>query len=143
MDLFKGDTAFQPVHWALHLQPVYNVNYLQSRETGVVGPDPRGVANQNFPPPNNGGINNPGDSHHGYLNGKLEAAPGTFGSAAATTRTKEYLSLQEAFFELHLGDLSENYDFIATRIGNQVYNQDFRGFLFNDINSGVARLRQH
>ncbi|MDB6023644.1 MAG: hypothetical protein JWQ04_3501, partial [Pedosphaera sp.] len=135
LDLFKGETVFQPVHWAVHIQPVYNINYLQSRETGVVGPDPRGVANQNFPPPNNGGINNPGDVGN-FLNGQLTTGPENLFGYQHTTRTKEFFSpLQEAFFELHLGDLSENYDFIATRIGNQVFNQDFRGFLFNDINT--------
>ena len=53
------------------------------------------------------------------------------------TRTKEYFSLQEAFVELHLGDLSENFDFAAMRVGNQVFNQDVRGFLFNDINTAL------
>ena len=42
LDLFEGETVFQPVRWAIHLQPVYNVNYLQAGETGVVSPDPRG-----------------------------------------------------------------------------------------------------
>ncbi|HZV34043.1 MAG TPA: hypothetical protein VFB72_05655, partial [Verrucomicrobiae bacterium] len=134
-DLFEGDTVFEPVHWAIHLQPVYNINYLQSRETGVVSSDPRGMGSGNYPPPGNGGIINPGDVTN-FLNGKLGRAPGDYFGSAHTTRTKEYLSLQEAFLEFHLGDLSKNYDFIATRIGNQVYNQDFRGFLFNDINSG-------
>ncbi|HZQ46608.1 MAG TPA: hypothetical protein VFC07_06335, partial [Verrucomicrobiae bacterium] len=117
-----------------HLQPVYNVNYLQASETGVVSPDPRGVGpNNNTPPPPNGGIINPGDLN-GFLNGQISTnGPGS----GATTRTRQYLSLQEAFFELHLSDLSGNYDFIATRIGNQVFNNDFRGFLFNDVNSGA------
>lgn len=135
VDLFKGDTVFQPVRWAIHLQPVYNINYLQARETGVVSPDPRGMGQNNFPPPNNGGIINPGDVTN-FLNGKLGRAPSDYFGSSHTTRTKEFLSLQEAFFELHLADLSDNYDFIATRIGNQPFNQDFRGFLFNDINSG-------
>ncbi|MGZ8920078.1 MAG: hypothetical protein ACXW3L_03750, partial [Limisphaerales bacterium] len=34
-------------------------------------------------------------------------------------------------------DLSDNYDFIAFRGGNQVFNSDFRGFIFNDINLGL------
>ena len=137
VDLFRGDTAFQPVHWAVHLQPVYNINYVQTRETGVVGPDPRGVGpNSNVPPPNNGGIFNPGDVGN-FLNGQLTSGPNNLFGRSATTRTKEYFSLQEAFFELHLGDLSENYDFAAMRVGNQVFNQDFRGFLFNDVNLGA------
>lgn len=135
VDFFEGDTVFQPVHWLVHVQPVYNINYLQVHETGVVSPDPRGVANQNFPPPNNGGIFNPGDVTN-FLNGQLTHGPQDAFGSQQTTRTKEFLSLQEAFFEYHLGDLSENYDFLATRIGNQPFNQDFRGFLFNDINSG-------
>lgn len=137
VDLFKGDTSFQPVHWDLHLQPVYDVNYLQTHNTGVVSPDPRGVGpNNNVPPPNNGGIINP-NQLPGFLNGQLTTGPNNLSGTAATTRTKEYLSLQEAFFEMHLGDLSENYDFIASRFGNQPFNNDFRGFLFNDINTGA------
>jgi len=33
--------------------------------------------------------------------------------------------------------LSETYDFFAVRAGNQVFNSDFRGFIFNDINTAV------
>lgn len=136
INLFQGDTVFEPVKWAIEIQPVYNINFLQSQETGVVSPDPRGVANHNIPPPDNGGINNPGDVVN-FLNGHLTRGPADASGNRQTTRLKEFISpLQEAFFELHLGDLSENYDFVATRIGNQVFNQDFRGFLFNDINTG-------
>lgn len=138
IDLFKGDTVFQPVHWAVHVRPVYNVNYLQSQETGVVAPDPRGLhAGPNTPPPNNSGVFNPGDIS-GLLNGQVyDPALGNLYGKRSTTRTQDYMSLQEAFGELHLGDLSDTYDFWAMRVGNQVYNQDFRGFLFNDINSAI------
>ena len=95
-DLFKGETVFQPVHWAIHVQPVYNLNYTDTQETGVISPN----------------------------------------ATRGTTRTQDYLSLQEAFAEYHLGDLSPNYDFFATRIGTQPFNSDFRGFIFNDINFG-------
>jgi len=98
-DLFEGYTVFQPVHWAVRLQPVYNVNYTDTQENGLISPNP----------------------------------------ARGTGRTDDYLSLQEAFLEVHLGDLSDNYDFIASRFGNQPFNSDFRGFIFNDVNSG-ARL---
>ncbi len=135
LDLFKGETVFQPVHWAIHLQPVYNVNYLQASETGVVSPDPRGIGpNDNAPPPGNSGVVNPGDLNN-LLNGQV--TKGGPASSGATTRTRQYFSLQEAFAEIHLSDLSENYDFIAARVGNQAFDNDFRGFLFNDINSGA------
>ncbi|MDB6123176.1 MAG: hypothetical protein JWQ71_2169 [Pedosphaera sp.] len=137
VDLFQGETVFQPVHWALHLQPVYNINYIEAHETGVVNPDPRGSeAGKNTPPPDNSHITNPGDLND-FLNGLLTTGPTSLYGQRHTTRTKDFLALQEAFVELHLGDLSENYDFIATRIGNQVFNNDFRGFLFNDVNSAV------
>jgi hypothetical protein len=99
VDLFEGETVFKPVHWALRLQPVLNVNYTDTRETTVISPNP----------------------------------------ARGTDRTDDFIALQEGFAEIHLGDLSENYDFIASRFGNQPFNSDFRGFIFNDINLG-ARL---
>ena len=138
VDLFRGETVFQPVHWAVHLQPVYNVNYVEAHETGVVSPDPRGIGpnpNPNAPPPPNNGVINPGDVGN-LLNGQVTSGPGSLYGQAHTTRTRDFFSLQEAFVDLHLGDLSENYDFIATRAGNQAFNQDFRGFLFNDVNLG-------
>ena len=96
-DLFRGETVFQPVHWAVRLQPVYNVNYTDTRENGVISPNP----------------------------------------ARGTDRTDDFLALQQAFVEIHLGDLSSTYDFLACRFGNQPFSSDFRGFIFNDINSGA------
>ena len=97
VDLFKGETAFKPVDWALRLLGVYNHNYIDVEERNVVNPNPQ--------------------------NG--------------TTREKEFFSLQEAFGEIHLRDLSNNYDFIAVRAGIQPFVSDFRGFIFNDTNLGV------
>src|SRR5207244_332416 len=54
-----------------------------------------------------------------------------------TTREKEFWSLQEAFAEIHLRDLSNNYDFISLRVGMQPFVSDFRGFIFNDTNLGI------
>jgi hypothetical protein len=54
-----------------------------------------------------------------------------------TTRTREFWALQEAFVETKLFDTSTDYDFTSVRIGNQLFNNDFRGFLFLDINRAV------
>ena len=54
-----------------------------------------------------------------------------------TTREKDFTSLQEAFGEIHLRDLSNNYDFVSIRVGIQPFVSDFRGFIFNDTNLGV------
>ncbi len=137
VNLFKGETVFRPVDWAIKLEPVYNINYVDANETGVVSPDPRGsiYGNDNSPPPNNGDVQNPGDIGD-LLNGQTGPA-GSFRATRHTERTKDFFALQQAFVELHLRDLSDNYDFISVRAGNQPFNADFRGFLFNDVNLGV------
>jgi hypothetical protein len=38
-DLFHGDAAFKPIDWRIKLQPVFNMNYLDVQELGVVSPD--------------------------------------------------------------------------------------------------------
>ena len=97
IDLFKGETAFKPVEWAVRLLGVYNHNYIDVEERNIVNPNPQ----------------------------------------KGTTREKEFFSLQEAFGELHIRDLSNNYDFISSRIGIQPFVSDFRGFIFNDTNLGI------
>jgi hypothetical protein len=54
-----------------------------------------------------------------------------------TTRHKDFFALQEAFLEVHLSDLSDNYDFISSRVGIQPFVSDFRGFIFADTNLGA------
>ena len=56
-----------------------------------------------------------------------------------TDRTTPDAALEEAFLEVHLADVSPNYDFISAKIGRQPLNSDFRSLLFSDINQG-ARL---
>jgi hypothetical protein len=135
IELFQGETAFRPVSWAIRVQPVYNLNYTQVRETTVVSPDPRNGGN-NTPPPDNTFVVNPADIDT-LLNGQLFGLPGDLAWRRHARRTKEQIALQEAFVELHLGDLSENYDFVTSRFGTQPFNSDFRGFIFNDINLGA------
>jgi hypothetical protein len=40
-DLFKGETAFKPVDWALRVLGVYNRNYIDVEERNVVNPNPQ------------------------------------------------------------------------------------------------------
>ncbi|HEX8309891.1 MAG TPA: hypothetical protein VF614_01150 [Chthoniobacteraceae bacterium] len=60
-----------------------------------------------------------------------------FAGSRYTTRRKDFFALQEAFGELHIGDLSDNYDFISSRWGIQPFVSDFRGFIFADTNLGA------
>ena len=52
-------------------------------------------------------------------------------------RTDHFLGVQEVFFDYHLANSSERYDFHSIRIGIQPFQSDFRGFLFNDEQLGV------
>jgi hypothetical protein len=133
LDLFRGETVFKPVEWAVRLQPVYNVNFVDVRETTVVSPDPRGFSGSHHSPPRPGGINQPGDVD---VPG-VTPAPDDLSGRSHTQRTRHFFALQEAFAEIHIRDLSVNYDFAAARAGNQVFNSDFRGFIFNDVNLGA------
>ena len=54
-----------------------------------------------------------------------------------TYRHKDFIGIQEMFYEYHLGDLSDNYDFWTSRFGIQPFVSDFRGFIFSDTNLGV------
>ena len=97
LELFRGDTAFKPRDWEIRLTPVFNVNYLDTRETGIVNIDVR----------------------------------------RGTDRTDGHVALQEASLEIHLADLSPNYDFLSIRGGIQGFTSDFRGFIFSDNELGV------
>ena len=159
IDLFKGETVFQPVTWDLHLEPVYNINYSRVKENGNLSVDPRGSGaqsdNAGAATNNSGSATNTGGTQGGFSGSPGTLMPGNpvgllgpggqfdyIGGNARLgdryiTRTKDFISLQSAFLELHLQDFTENYDFISMRIGNQQFNSDFRGFVFNDTNLGV------
>ncbi|MBE5313851.1 MAG: hypothetical protein H4O13_00435 [Xanthomonadales bacterium] len=54
-----------------------------------------------------------------------------------TRRSDRHFGLQAAFYDYHLRDVSEHYDFDSVRVGIQPMTADFRGFLFNDVPLGV------
>lgn len=54
-----------------------------------------------------------------------------------TNRTDLHASLEEAFGEMKLFDVNENYDFVSVRAGIQPFVSDFRGFIYSDNNLGV------
>jgi hypothetical protein len=56
-----------------------------------------------------------------------------------TTRTDQFVGLQDAFLDYHLRNVSDRYDFDSIRVGIQPFTSDFRGFLFQDNQLG-ARL---
>ncbi len=52
-------------------------------------------------------------------------------------RLDHFLGVQEAFFDYHIRNTSQRYDFDSFRIGIQPFQADFRGFLFNDSQLGI------
>src|ERR1051326_4796456 len=54
-----------------------------------------------------------------------------------TTRTDTQVSLEEAFAEVKLFDVNDNFDFVSARLGIQPFVSDFRGFIFSDNNLGA------
>ena len=52
-------------------------------------------------------------------------------------RDDRHASLQEAFADMHLRNVSDRYDFDSVRVSIQPFISDFRGFLFNDVPFGV------
>ena len=134
IDLFKGETAFKPVVWALRLLAVANYNYITVKENNVLDPDPRGPG---FTGPPGSLVNpNPGDPFVGLGPG-LTRPPQDLEHSRYTTRHKDWYALQEAFGEIHIRDLTNNYDFVSSRFGIQPFVSDFRGFIFNDTNLGI------
>ncbi len=139
IEIFKGETAFKPIDWAIRLTPVFNINFTETAENGLLNPDPRGP---NFGTPSGVKtpvtVTNPGDV--GTVlngNGLKDIGNKNLRGTRYDQRTRETVSLEEAFVEIHLRDLSDNYDFISTRIGSQQLNADFRGFVFDDTNTGI------
>ncbi len=53
------------------------------------------------------------------------------------TRHDNHVGIQAAFFDKHLRNVSDRYDFDSLRIGIQPFSSDFRGFLFQDAPFGV------
>ncbi|MEO5714054.1 MAG: hypothetical protein ABIT37_11255, partial [Luteolibacter sp.] len=130
-DLFRGETSFKPVEWLFRIQPVFNTNYISGEEANVVAADPRGLDQSTGNPPDNSGIVKPGD-----IDDLLDPVLFSAHHPNATDRFENRVGLQQFFFESHLMDLSENYDFAAMRLGTQTFNADFRGHVFVDSNWG-------
>jgi hypothetical protein len=53
------------------------------------------------------------------------------------SREDNHIGLQELFFDYHIRNVSDRYDFDSIRIGIQPFSTDFRGFLFQDNQPGI------
>lgn len=64
--------------------------------------------------------------------GLLKADP-----AEGTVRNEDFIGIQGAFWDYHIRNVSDRYDFDSFRIGIQPFSSDFRGFLFQDNQLGI------
>ncbi len=135
VDLFKGETAFKPVVWALRLLAVANYNYITVKENNVARS--RSARTRLHRASRAARQPDPGRSLRRDSGPGLTRPPGDLEHTRYTTRHKDWYALQEAFGEIHIRDLTNNYDFISSRFGIQPFVSDFRGFIFNDTNLGV------
>jgi hypothetical protein len=55
----------------------------------------------------------------------------------ASYRSDAFFGVQELFYDKHLRNTSDRFDFDSIRIGIQPFSSDFRGFLFQDNQLGV------
>jgi hypothetical protein len=55
----------------------------------------------------------------------------------ASSRSDAFVGVQELFYDKHLRNTSDRYDFDSVRVGIQPFSSDFRGFLFQDNQLGV------
>lgn len=73
---------------------------------------------------------------HADERGILNIDP-NLGGDAGRRRSDRFLGIQAAFYDKHLRNVSDRYDFDSFRIGIQPFSSDFRGFLFQDSQLGV------
>ena len=57
--------------------------------------------------------------------------------AKGRSRDDAHVAFQELFYDRHLRNVSEWYDFDSVRVGIQTFTSDFRGFLYQDAQPGV------
>ena len=58
-------------------------------------------------------------------------------TGSGRNRFDYFVALQEGFFDYHIRNVSDRYDFDSVRVGIQPFSSDFRGFLFQDNQLGV------
>jgi len=135
-DVFEGETSFRPPDWSIRIQPVINWSYTKVSENGVLNANPLGDKASEGNTTNNTGVpSNPFQALQ-IEQQILAPDPPENANSSFLIRSREFVALQQASFEYHLADISDNYDFISFRGGLQPFNSDFRGFVFNDTNLG-------
>jgi len=134
----RAKPAFKPAHWTIKIQPVFNINYVRARETGVIAPDPRGIDRGANPPPPIRAASRILEMLVACSIPALILRP-TVTRGASTLHDERFLWLQEYFAEVHLVICQITMTFSHSGPATSFSIRIFRGFIFNDVNFG-ARL---
>ena len=147
LSLVKGNTTFRPPDWEFRVTPVFNLNRVAVREAGALRADPNdcdtvALVTDEGPggvdPGAGDGLDGGADS--GGAGGAAGTDPGQFRVFRAgkyCRRDDNFVGIQELFYDRHLRNVSDRYDFDSLRVGIQPFTSDFRGFLFQDLPFGV------
>jgi hypothetical protein len=119
VELFQGGPSFKPIDRRIRITPNFNINYLLTRENGIVNIDPRRGKSRL-------------DGHV-----TLEEA---FGDVLLGDTTKLFPFLRGRGSQR--GE-SPYYDITTLRMGIQPFVSDFRGFIFRDSNLGIRLFGNH
>jgi hypothetical protein len=130
-DLFHGDTSFRPIDWRFRFTPEFNLNFLQTRERGIVNVDVREGTNR-F------------DTHIGiqeaFVEAKLHDLSPNFDFVSVRAGIQEFVSDFRGFIFAEqqpgirvFGNLKSN------RLN---YNLAYFYFLEKDTNSGLNTFNQ-
>ena len=69
--------------------------------------------------------------------GLLKVDPSSPDDGSGRRRREGFMGIQALFFDKHLQNVSDRFDFDSIRIGIQPFTSDFRGFLFSDSQLGI------
>ena len=125
--LIKGNTTYKPPEWEFRFTPVLNFNRVEAREAGALRADPLDCSGTH-----GGSVGDPGGSGEGDV-----ASNAVLRAKNRCRRRDDFIGIQELFFDYHLRNVSDRYDFDSIRVGIQPFTSDFRGFLFQDLPFGV------
>lgn len=162
--LTRGNTTYMPPEYELRFTPVFNYNRAEVREAGILRADPLDCRTEVFTTDSGAGAADPTDiapvapglppEDDGLDDltdpalvvptaNDLESSAGSVSRVSVLeaddhcVRQDNFVGIQEFFFDYHLRDVSERYDFDSIRVGIQPFTNDFRGFLFQDLQFGV------
>jgi hypothetical protein len=130
-DLFEGDTSFRPIDWRIRVTPVINLNFLQTRERGLVNVDPADGLNR-F------------DTHTGlqeaFLEAKIHDLSPNFDFVSVRAGIQQFVSDFRGFI---FAEEQPGIRFFGNLGSNRInYNLAYFYFLEKNTNSGLNTFNQ-